>query len=166
MTLSSRLANFAGAIVCALLLAYAYYLQYHDGLEPCPLCIFQRLIVCALGVWFLLAALQNPGRTGARVYAGLLVATALTGVGVAARHIYIQSLPEGSVPACGATLDYMIEIFPVSDVIKKVLTGSGECHKIDWRFLGLTMPMCMLVAFTGLGAAGLAVNWKKKDTGS
>jgi disulfide bond formation protein DsbB len=77
---------------------------------------------------------------------------------VSARHIWIQHLPEGSVPACGATLDYMMQIFPLSDVIRKVLTGSGECAKVTWTFLGLTMPAWVLLAAGGLGLFGFYVN--------
>jgi len=42
------------------MLAYALYAQYGLGLEPCPLCIFQRVTIFALGVFFLAAALQHP----------------------------------------------------------------------------------------------------------
>src|SRR5690349_3346645 len=102
-TLSSgRMANFLGLAACALLLGYAYYLQYHAHLEPCPLCIFQRMAMVALGIIFLLVTLHNPGRTGGRVYAVLIGLAALVGGSLSGRHIWIQAQPEGSVPACGA----------------------------------------------------------------
>jgi disulfide bond formation protein DsbB len=151
--------NFAGALVCALLLAYGYYLQHFQGLEPCPLCIFQRIAVFGLGCLFLLAALHDPGRTGARIYGVLVDLVALAGIGVAARHIYIQGLPAGAVPSCGATLDYMLEVFPLVDVIRTVLTGSGECGVIDWTFLGLSMPWWVLICLAVLGGAGAFANW-------
>ncbi len=151
--------NFAGALLCALLLGYAYYLQHFQNLEPCPLCVFQRVAVLALGVVFLVAALHGPEKTGARVYAVLIDLVSLAGIGVAARHIYIQSLPPGQVPACGATLDYMLEVFPLVDVIRTVLTASGECGVVDWKFLGLSMPWWVLICLAVLGGVGAAVNW-------
>jgi disulfide bond formation protein DsbB len=160
VVITRREVNFAGAAVCALLLGYAYYLQYFQHLEPCPLCIFQRVAVLAVGLVFLVAAVHNPQRTGARVYGALVALVALSGVGVALRHIYIQSLPAGQVPSCGATLDYMLEVFPLTQVIRTVLTGSGECGVIDWRFLGLSMPWWVLISLTVLGALGCAANWK------
>jgi protein dithiol:quinone oxidoreductase len=162
MQISRRALNFAAAGFCALLLGYAYYSQYFQGLEPCPLCIFQRVAVLGLGIAFLLAALHDPGDSGARVYAGLIGLAAAAGAGVAGRHVYIQSLPAGSVPECGATLDFMLEVFPLFDVIKQVLTASGECGVVDWRFLGLSMPMWVLVCVVLLGVAGVIVNLRQR----
>ena len=158
MRLTRRAVNFAGAGACTLLLAYAYYLQHFQGLEPCPLCIFQRVAVFALGAAFLLAALHNPGPTGARVYAALIGLVAVAGAGVAGRHVYIQSLPPGQVPECGATLDFLLEVFPLLDVVKQVLTASGECGKVDWQFIGLSMPVWVLISLVVLGAAGILNN--------
>ena len=107
---------------------------------------------------FLLAAIHNPRGRGARVYGVLLLLAALITMGVSARHLWIQHLPEGSVPACGATLSYMMQIFPLADVIRKVLTGSGECARITWSFLGLSMPGWVLLAAAALGLYGLWVN--------
>jgi disulfide bond formation protein DsbB len=150
--------NALGLALCAGLLAYAYFAQFSLGLEPCPLCIFQRVGVFATGAIFLLAAIHNPRGWGARVYGVLLLLAALITMGVSARHLWIQHLPEGAVPACGATLSYMMQIFPLADVIRKVLTGSGECARITWSFLGLSMPGWVLLAAAGLGLYGLWVN--------
>jgi disulfide bond formation protein DsbB len=160
--MTARKANTLGFLACAALLAYAYYAQFVMHLEPCPLCIFQRLGVFAVGVAFALAALQDPAGWGRRVYAVLIGAGALATVGVAARHLYIQSLPPGSVPACGASLDFMLKVFPLTDVLVKVLTGSGECAKITWRFLGLSMPGWVLIAALALGAWGLWANLQRR----
>lgn len=154
-----RTGNAMGALVCAALMAYALYAQHVLGLEPCPLCIFQRVAVIALGVVFLIAAAHNPGKTGARVYAVLLLIAAVGGSLISGRHVWIQSQPEGSVPACGAGLDYMLDIMPLSDVIAKVLSGSGECSRIEWRLLGLSMPWWVLFAIVALAVWALLVNW-------
>jgi protein dithiol:quinone oxidoreductase len=127
-------------------------------LEPCPLCIFQRIGVFVLCVVFLIAALHDPGMYGRRVYAALLGLAALATIGIALRHLYIQSLPPGSVPACGASLDFMLKVFSLSEVLVKVLTGSGECAKITWEFLGLAMPAWVLISALVLGGYGLWVN--------
>jgi disulfide bond formation protein DsbB len=160
VSITRRGANFTGALACGLLLAYAYYLQYFQHLEPCPLCIFQRVAVLALGVLFLIAAVHDPDTGGARVYGVLIDLVALAGIAVAGRHVYIQGLPPDQVPSCGATLDYMLEVFPLTQVIRTVLTASGECGLIDWRFLGLSMPWWVLICLTLLGAAGLVANWR------
>lgn len=153
-----RFGNFLGFLACAALIGYALYAQYGLNLEPCPLCIFQRVAVIAVGIVFLLAALHHPGRSGAKVYGALLLLSAAAGALIATRHVWIQAQPPGSVAACGASLDYMLDIFPLTQVIAKVLTGSGECANVDWRFLGLSMPWWTLFSFVALAAWGILAN--------
>jgi disulfide bond formation protein DsbB len=159
--MTARQGNLLGFAACAGLLAYAYYAQSVLHLEPCPLCIFQRIGVFAVGIVFLVAAAHDPVSWGRRVYAALLGLAALATIGVALRHLYIQSLPPGTIPACGASLDFMLKVFSLSEVLVKVLTGSGECAAIGWRFLGLSMPGWVLIAALCLGVYGLWVNLRR-----
>jgi disulfide bond formation protein DsbB len=160
--MTSRQGNLLGFAVALSLLAYAYYAQVVLHLEPCPLCIFQRVGVFAIGLMFLIAAVHDPVGWGRRVYASLLALSALATIGVAIRHLYIQSLPEGSVPACGASLDFMLKVFSLGEVLVKVLTGSGECAKVTWTFLGLAMPAWVLIAALALGAYGIWINVRRQ----
>ena len=140
-----------GALSCFALVAYAYYLQTVQGLEPCPLCIFQRVGFIVTGVVLLLAALHNPRRMGRRVYAVLAILASLAGASVAARHIWLRNLPADQVPACGPGLDFMLEAFPLGKTLRTVFTGSGECAESDgWFLLGLDMPSWALIGFVGL----------------
>jgi disulfide bond formation protein DsbB len=153
-----RLLNFAGALACAALLGFALYAQYELHLEPCPLCMFQRIGVAVLGVVFLAAAMHNPRGWGVYVYAGLSALAALATLGVAGRHVYIQSQPPGTFPACGAPLETLFQMFPAIEVIRKVLRAGGECALINWTFLGLSMPAWVLICALVLGALGLVAN--------
>ena len=142
-----------GFLACAGLLAYAFYVQLQDGLEPCPLCIFQRVGFAALGLVFLVGGLHAPRGAGPRRgYGVLALVAAAFGAGIAGRHVWLQSLPPEDVPTCGPGLDYMLEAMPISGVIRKVLTGSGECATVDWTFLGLSMPAWTLACFLVLAA--------------
>jgi len=156
--MTARRGNLLGFLACTGLLAYAYYAQLVLHLEPCPLCIFQRIGIFALGVVFLVAALHDPAAFGRRLYALLLSLAGLATIGVAVRHLYLQSLPPDSVPACGASLDFMLKVFSLSEVLVKVLTGSGECAKVTWQFLGLAMPAWVLISVLALSGFGLWVN--------
>jgi disulfide bond formation protein DsbB len=157
-----RAVSLAAGLCCFALLGYAYYAQFYLGLEPCPLCIFERVAIFALGVALLLASIPAGRQLLLRRLAALLIlVVGLTGVGIATRHVYIQSLPPGQVPVCGATLDYMFDVFPLLDVLRKVLTGSGECAKIDWRFLGLAMPAWVLIWALLLTVLGVAIHWRR-----
>ena len=163
--MSARTANFLGFLACAALLGYAYFAQFVMHLDPCPLCIFQRVGVFATGVVFLLAAAHGPTRWGRRVYAALIAVSSAATIGVATRQLYIQSLPPDAVPTCGASLHFMLKVLPLKDVLVKVLSGSGECAKIDWRFLGLAMPAWVLIAAVALGVFGLWANLRRPPAG-
>jgi disulfide bond formation protein DsbB len=152
-----RLAYLLGAIVCAALMAWALWLQYGLELDPCPLCIFQRVAVIATGVVFLIAAIHNPSRAGAAVYAGLTVIASGIGAALAAWHVWIQAQPKGAVAACGMGLNYMLETLPLTEVITKVLKGSGECAEQGWLFMGLAIPSWTFVFFVAMIAAAIAL---------
>ncbi|MDX1548977.1 MAG: disulfide bond formation protein B [Lysobacter spongiicola] len=151
-----------GFLACAGLLAYALYTQFYGGLLPCPLCIFQRVAFAVLGLVFLLGALHGPSGKGVRrvygVVAGLVSAI---GIAIAGNHVRLQNLPPDEVPACGPGLDYMLEAMPISGVVRKVMTGSGECANVDWAFLGLSMPAWSLVWFVLLGAWALYAAFRR-----
>lgn len=164
LIVNRRLGNAAGALACAAMMAYAIYAERVLGFEPCPLCMFQRAGVVALGVVFLFAAIHDPvSLRGHRVWGVLLLLTAAFPGYVAGRHVYIQSLPVGSVPACGASLDYMLDVFPFTTVLKKVLFGAGECQKIDWAFLGLAMPAWVLIGVLALAVWAAFVNLRRSS---
>jgi len=161
--LQPRTLNLAGFLWCAGLVAFALYVQYGLHEEPCPLCILQRIAVMTTGVVFLTAWLHNPASPGLRrTYGTLITLVALAGIAVAARHIFIINAPAGSVAECGASLDYMMDVLPLHEVLGKVLTGSGECAKMKWNFLGLSMPFWVLLNLLGLAAVGLFANWRKR----
>jgi protein dithiol:quinone oxidoreductase len=157
--LERRLINFVGAAACLGMLAYALYTEFAGGLEPCPLCIFQRITIVTLGVIFLVAGIHNPRRFAwAWVYTALIAIAALTTIGVSARHVYIQSQPPGSIPACGAPLNVLMQMFHVWQVVAKVLHAGGECAVVNWTFLGLSMPAWVLFCALILGGVGVIAN--------
>ena len=151
-----RLAYVLGFLVCAALMGWALWLQYGLVLEPCPLCVFQRIAVMATGIVFLIAAFHNPGRAGAAVYAGLTLIASGIGAALATWHVWIQGQPKGSVAACGMGLDYMLETMPLTEVIGRVLRGSGECAEQGWLFMGLAIPSWTFVFFIAMIAAAIA----------
>lgn len=158
---SFRAQYLAGFLVCAALIAYALYVQLGLLMLPCPLCILQRLAFAALGLVFLAGGLHSPrGRAGRAAYGVLALVAAALGAGVAGRHVWLQSLPPGDVPLCTSMgLDYMVEVMGPGAALAKVLAGSGECAKVDWTFLGFSMPAWTLLCFAllGVGAAWAAL---------
>jgi len=152
-----------GAACCFALVAYAYYLQTSKGLEPCPLCIFQRIGFIVTGIVMLVAALHGPRRIGRRVYGMLAAIATIAGGSVAVRHIWLRHLPPDQVPDCGPGLDYMLEAFPLGKTLTTVFTGSGECAASDgWLLLGLDMPSWALIGFLGLLVLSLYAGFKAR----
>jgi disulfide bond formation protein DsbB len=154
--------NLLGALACAGMLGYAIYAEKVLGYMPCPLCMFQRVCIGALGIVFLIAGLHRAGSAGAKFYAFLVFLAAGAAVWVSGRHVWVQAQPPGTVPACGAPLDSLLQMFPVLEVIRKVMTGGGECGTIDWTLLGLSMPQWVLISSVVLLLVGIYNNafWK------
>ncbi|MBS7456557.1 disulfide bond formation protein B [Coralloluteibacterium stylophorae] len=159
-----RLQCALGALVCVALLAYALYLQYVEYLDPCPLCIFQRVAFIGMAAVFALGALHGPRSRGGRMAYGALAALcAAVGIAVAGRHVWLQSLPADEVPSCSSMgLDYMLDTFPVGEVVAKVFTGSGECAAVDWSFLGLGMPAWTLLWYVLLAGWALWIAARRR----
>ncbi len=158
--LQRRRVNLFGFAACAGAILFALFAQYGLELQPCHLCIFQRVEVLALGLVFLVAAVHNPNDRGARVYGVLVGVAALITAATAARHVWIQMQPPGTVPGCGADLAFMLDVFPLMQVIIKVFKAGGECAKVMFSFLGISFPGWVLVFVTILGSAGVWANWK------
>ena len=143
------------AACCAGLLSFGYYLELSQGLQPCPLCIFQRLLFLAVLIFSLWAAFVAGSRLV--ILPGVLVVlSAVSGVLLAARHLWLQNLPEHVLPpACGPGLGHMLDIMPFTEVLVRVLRGDGTCVEVAWQFLGLSIPGWSILGFAGLSVASI-----------
>jgi disulfide bond formation protein DsbB len=146
--LSPRLV-FVGLLLMAIFsMVFArLYLEEVLDLAACPLCMTQRVFVVLWGVFALIAVLHNPDGWGLRVYSVLCALAAIAGGAVAARHVWLQHLPADQVPACGPSLEYMLETLPFTDTLSIVLMGDGNCADTMWTFLGLSIPEQTLALF-------------------
>jgi disulfide bond formation protein DsbB len=122
------------------MLSYALYVQHFDFIDPCPLCVLQRIAYMFIGGVALVAFIHNPGGAGRSIYGVLVMLGSIAGLSVAGRHLWLQSLPADQVPDCGMGLNYMLQTMPFTDVLSEVFYGSGECAEVHWNFLGLSMP--------------------------
>jgi len=150
---------------CTAAMGFAYFLELQLTLKPCPLCMTQRFFVVLIGVLALLAAIHGPGKLGRRVYAGLIAITALGGGGVAARHVWLQSLPEDQVPACGPSLSYMLETLPFTETLQLIFMGDGNCAEVDWTLLGFSIPQQTLALFVVLLGVQVWLLWRQEPAG-
>ena len=158
---SPRMSNWLLVALCILTMAILYYLDGVLGLEPCPLCMTQRVFLVGSGIFCLIAALHGPGVMGRRIYAIVAALLAGGGAAVAARHVWLQHLPEDQVPACGPGLQYMLETLPFSETFELVLMGDGNCADVLWTFAGLSIPEQALLLFTALLGANIWQAWRR-----
>lgn len=148
------------AVACAGMVSYALYVQHFDFIDPCPLCVLQRIAYMWIGAVSLLAAIHNPGVTGRWIYGAGVILGGGAGLAVAGRHLWLQSLPADQVPDCGMGLNYMLDTMPFTDVLKEVFYGSGECAEVHWTFLGLSMPGWTFLWYLAFTAGTIIVLWK------
>jgi len=144
---NTRLLNSLALLAGIGAMSYAYYLQYFQYLEPCPLCIFDRVFLLGILLTLLISLLHNPSRTGQRIYTFIMLLFTSGGLVSAGRHVWLQHLPADQVPACGPGLNYLLDAFPLGQVFEMVFRGSGECAEIHWQFLGFTLPEATLAMF-------------------
>lgn len=136
-----------GLLISLGMIAVALFFQYYMELEPCPLCIVQRVIVIIMAAIFFFAFLQGPASWGRRVYGLLLALISTAGLVVAGRHTWLQHLPPDRIPECGPGLDFWMNNLPAIEVIQKVFHGSGECAEISWTLFGFSIPELSLIVF-------------------
>ncbi|MGR9087660.1 MAG: disulfide bond formation protein B [Gammaproteobacteria bacterium] len=160
---NARIWFFFGFLGCVFLLSMGAYFQLVGGLEPCPLCISQRIGILLTGIVFLVAAIHDPEAKGVKCYAVMGAIAALAGGSISVRHVWLQHLPPDQVPECGPGLEYVFQNFPLFETVKLMLSGTGDCAKVDWTFLGMSMPAWTLVAFLMLAALSILQYW---NTGS
>ena len=151
--MSTRMFFLTVMFSCIALMVFGLYLEYIQGLDPCPLCVFQRIAYILIGLIALIGATHNPKDLFLVIYKFLIIITAITGALIAGRQVWLQHLPPELVPECGPGLDYMLNVFPLSDAIKMILSGSGECAEVQWRFIGFSIAEWSLIMFIGITVA-------------
>ena len=144
-------------------LAFGYYLQYGKGLEPCPLCILQRLAYIAIGFVALAGLLHNPRTVIARIYSSLIALISLAGGGVAVRQIWLQHQPKTLFSECSPGLNYLLETLPLKEVFMKLFYASGDCAEVSWSFLGFSIAEWSSVIFSLLLLSALVVTFKRAE---
>lgn len=145
---SGRSVSAIGLLLGLASMAFAVgYLQMIEYLQPCLLCVLDRAVVIGLCVVFLMALIHNPLNTGRKVYATLASLLSLTGIGICARHIWLQNLPKEDAPTCGAGFSHMLQTMPTMEFLDKIFNSTGECTDIQWQFLGMSIPELTLILF-------------------
>lgn len=148
MIISNRLFFVLLGSLCFILLSYGYYLQFVEYLEPCPMCIFQRLCYVAAGSVAIAGAIHAPQRLGTAFYIVAIALSSVVGAAIAGRQTWLQHLPSELIPECGPDLEFMLEMYPLLETIERALSGTGDCAEVSWTFLNLSIAEWSLACFT------------------
>lgn len=159
--LSYRQTSLLMFLAPSLLLGFGYYLQFVEDLEPCPLCMTQRICFYLVCIIAFIAIFNKSSVIFQRITATLGSIASITGLSVASRQLWLQSLPEDQVPACGPGFDYIIESFPLIEAIEVMFRGNGNCAEVVWQFLGLSIPGWAFICFAGLLSLNLVQLFRK-----
>ena len=162
--ISNRWLYLTAAMFTGGLMGFGLFLQYVMHQDPCPLCMVQRVIFVVMLCVFLIATMHAPKATGEKIYAAAILFFSLFGVAVASRHIWLQHLPKDQVPACGPGLEYLLDTFPMAEVLKELMHGSGECAAKGWTFLALGIPEWSLLCYLALGAWAVLIASKTRSS--
>ena len=153
---SYRMVNLAQAIASLMLIIIAVaYFENSLKLEPCYLCMTQRAFVIAIGIICAFAVVHNPTQRGQRIYATLSITMAIAGSYFSGKQLWLQSLPEDQLPACGIPVDYLFDSFSATEAIGMLLRGDGNCAEVQWQLMGLSMPGWVMVSFIGFATLGV-----------
>ncbi len=161
LVIRRRTANAVGLAATLGMLGYALFTQHIQALQPCNMCLLQRAAVLALGAVFFLAMVHHPRLLWARVYAGLVGVCAAAGVALAARQVWMQAQPLGSLPSCGADLYTLLDMLPVHQAVGLVWRGGGDCQAVTWSLFGLSMAAWVALSLTALGVFGVWNNSRR-----
>ena len=153
-------------LAVGVIIGYAAYSMKILGLEPCPLCITQQFFYSIVGITAFIAFNHNPGEIISRFYAAIIFFASATGIWVAGRQVWLQSLPEDEVPLCGPPLEYILEVFPFGDLLNALFIGDGNCAEIHWQFLGLSMAGWSFIWFTLFLVLSILIVLKSKSSTS
>ncbi len=160
---SYRIINLGQVFACLMLMIIAIgYFENSLKLEPCYLCIIQRVFIITIGIICALAVVHNPRQFGQRVYAGLSIGMVIIGSYFSGKQLWLQSLPKDQVPTCGLPVEYLLENFSITEIFTKLLHGDGNCAELKWQLLGLSIPGWVMVSFIVFGVLGI-VQFLRKD---
>lgn len=153
--ITPRVINLSSFVICCGLIAFAYYLEIVLNLQPCPLCFIERFIFGTMAFTFLLATLHNPDAKGQKIYGTITLLLAILGMFFAGRHLWLQGQPSALGEICVPGVSYLLKTLPLSQAIKTMLLGSSDCAKVDWSFLGLSIPGWTFLFFDVFALLGL-----------
>jgi disulfide bond formation protein DsbB len=143
----SRSLFFMVFVAGALALGVSYYLEYAVGLQPCGMCLLQRICLALLTGICLGAAVHGPSHFASLMYWLLGLLCSLAGTVTAWRHVLLQSAPAHELSDCSASVFDLFVSAPWAYVVQQLFNGTVDCEPISWSLFDLSLPEWSLLFF-------------------
>lgn len=158
------LRNFSilGLLICISAIAGAHYLEYEYMLAPCPMCMLQRCIFWVLGALFLIGTVFKIKGALRYLYSTSVILFSILGLTIAMRQVWLQYFAPPQASSCSASLERLIELYPILDALKMALSGSSECATIDFTFLSISVAGWSMILFASFIIVGLYIIYLQK----
>ena len=143
-------------LLCCISLIGVLFLENFFQLTPCPLCLIQRICLISIILVCFIAVAHNPKKYGYIIYGSLLLLMTLTGLIVAARQIWLQHQPPGSIASCGADIKFMFQNLPFTNFVGYLFQGTADCAEVQWKFLDISLPGWSIILFICLAGIYIA----------
>ena len=163
--LNNRTIYFAIAVLATISIAYAFYAEFYQHIEPCPLCIVQRVIIGVIAILAFIFAIHNPQNFISKIYSIVLIAISTFEIKTAVHHQWLMNLPPEQQPlSCGMPLSVLFKKVPLNSFLHTVLQGDAECSKVTWVIFGITPPIALIILCSTTILLCLIILFRKKPT--
>ncbi|MDN3652528.1 disulfide bond formation protein DsbB [Thalassotalea ponticola] len=124
----------------------ALYFQYGMELEPCIMCIYQRVAIVAIVIAGVIGALGNAFMVTRLLGFAIWGVAAIWGLALALEHVEIQANAGSLFYTCDLVPNFPTWM-PLHEWLPALFAATGDCGEISWQFLGYSMPQWMVVVY-------------------
>lgn len=159
--INQRLLDSILCLAVTSLLVAGLYIELGLGVQPCLLCLLQRIAWLGLWICFFLLVLLNWPRWFRFVIEGISFVCAILGMSLAGRQAWLQMMEAHSPNshlACLPNAYFLIQHTALPQVMQMALAGTDDCALVHWTFGGISLAWWSLTAFIII-ACVLMVRW-------
>ncbi|MBU2871572.1 disulfide bond formation protein DsbB [Colwellia sp. E2M01] len=134
----------------------ALYFQYILDLQPCIMCVYQRLAIISIFSAGIIGSVAAQNLFARIIAFGLWGTGAIWGLIIALEHVEAQSNSGSFFFSCDIIPNFPTWA-PLHEWIPFLFEATGDCGEISWQFLDYSMPQWMIVVYGVYTAAFVVV---------
>lgn len=127
-------------------IGYAFYEEFILHIEPCPLCIVERIVILFITIISIILYFILSCPMIIRIGSGLIAALSIFNIKIAAHHLWLINLPPNLQPmTCGMPLNILYHKIPLHSFLYTILQGDAECIMVHWNIWGINAVLLVLL---------------------